>query len=116
MGIMYQLLCGYRPFAAENDEALKKAVKACRVKFPAADWVDVSSEAAEMILQLLQADASARLTAQTAMVHPWMKVHEVKAAEIALQASLVENLRIFRSLNKFKRAAFHVIASMLNEE
>lgn len=114
--IMYQLLCGYRPFSADTDQALKKLVKTGRVKFPAADWVDVSSQAAELILQFLQVDPSVRLNTQNALKHAWIQVDMERIGDITLKASLVQELRIFRSLNKFKRAAYHVIASMLNEE
>merc|ERR1712190_603342 len=39
-----------------------------------------------------------------------------KAANVSLQSNFVDNLRGFRSQNKLKKAALHIIAGQLNED
>jgi calcium-dependent protein kinase len=49
------------------------------------------------------------------MNHVWIKNKAPKAQAVPLQASLVDNLKGFRSTNKLKKAALHVIAGQLDE-
>merc|ERR550537_1250937 len=57
-----------------------------------------------------------RYTAQQALNHVWVVNKAPKATGVELQASLVDNLKGFRSQNKLKKAALHVIASQLGEK
>jgi len=52
---------------------------------------------------------------EQSMNHVWIKNKAPKAQAIPLQASLVDNLKGFRSTNKLKKAALHVIAGQLDE-
>merc|ERR1719248_194813 len=56
-----------------------------------------------------------RFTAEQSLNHIWVKNKAPKATTIPLQASLVDNLKGFRSTNKLKKAALHVIAGQLDE-
>merc|ERR1719498_420092 len=56
-----------------------------------------------------------RFTASQALEHDWVKNKAPKAKNVDLNASLVDNLRGFRSQNKLKKAALHVIAGQLGE-
>merc|ERR1712003_119807 len=57
-----------------------------------------------------------RYTAEQALNHVWIKNKAPKATGAKLQDNLVDNLRGFRSQNKLKKAALHIIANQLNEE
>merc|ERR1711972_191883 len=48
--------------------------------------------------------------------HEWIKNKAPKAKGVSLQSSMVDNLKSFRSQNKLKKAALHIIANQLNED
>merc|ERR1719162_2066374 len=57
-----------------------------------------------------------RFTAEQALNHEWIKLKAPKAPGANLQSNFVDNLRGFRSQNKLKKAALHIIAGQLNED
>merc|ERR1740121_3398071 len=56
-----------------------------------------------------------RATAEQTLNHDWIKTQAPSAAGVALHSGFVDSLRGFRSMNKFKKAALHVIATQLND-
>merc|ERR1712100_644706 len=67
------------------------------------------------IRNLLKMNPKDRYTAEQALNHVWIRNKAPKATGVELQSSLVDNLKGFRSQNKLKKAALHVIASQLGE-
>jgi len=113
--IMYVILCGYPPFYGETDADVLTKVRLGNFTFNAADWKNVSEDAKNLIRMLLKMNPRDRYTAEQALNHVWVKNKAPKAANVALQSSLVDNLRGFRSQNKLKKAALHIIAGQLGE-
>merc|ERR1712222_298283 len=109
--IMYVLLCGYPPFYGETDADVLAKVRLGNFSFTAADWKNVSEDAKNLIRMLLKMNPRDRYTAEQALNHEWIKNKAPKAGNINLQSNFVDNLRNFRSQNKLKKAALHVIAS-----
>jgi len=85
--IMYILLCGYAPFSGncgedcgwetgetctECQELLFDSIKEGMVIFPDQHWSSISSEAKNLIEQLLVKDSSHRLNAEQVLAHPWI--------------------------------------------
>eukprot|EP00439_Symbiodinium_sp_Y106_P038130 s3473_g4.t1 len=67
--------------------------------------------------KMLKVDPSERLTAQSASEHPWLRRHKVKEeATVLTKEEVVTGLQTYWELNVFKRAALHVIVTMLNDE
>jgi len=58
---------------------------------------------------------SHRYTAEQSLNHVWVASKAPRAQDVPLSTGLVNNLRSFRSGNKLKKAALHVIASQLSE-
>merc|ERR1719454_1899130 len=114
--IMYVMLCGYPPFFGETDAEVLSKVRLGNFSFNAADWKNVSEDAKNLIRMLLKMNPRDRYTAEQALNHEWIKNKAPKAATVNLQNKFVENLRTFRSQNKLKKAALHVIAGQLNED
>merc|ERR1712217_292510 len=113
--IMYVLLCGYPPFHGDTDADVLAKVRHGNFSFAQADWKNVSEDAKNLIRNLLKMNPKDRYTAEQALNHEWVKNKAPKAQNVPLQANLVDNLRGFRSQNKLKKAALHVIASQLGE-
>merc|ERR1711972_864701 len=68
-----------------------------------------------LIRMLLKMNPRDRYTAEQALNHEWIKNKAPKATNVSLQANFVDNLRGFRSQNKLKKAALHIIAGQLND-
>eukprot|EP00420_Gonyaulax_spinifera_P029424 CAMPEP_0197876834 /NCGR_PEP_ID=MMETSP1439-20131203/5714_1 /TAXON_ID=66791 /ORGANISM="Gonyaulax spinifera, Strain CCMP409" /LENGTH=579 /DNA_ID=CAMNT_0043496139 /DNA_START=44 /DNA_END=1782 /DNA_ORIENTATION=+ len=113
--IMYVLLCGYPPFHGETDADVLAKVRLGNFSFTAADWRGVSEDAKNLIRWLLKMNPRDRYTAEQALNHVWVKNKAPKANDVPLNSGLVDNLRGFRSQNKLKKAALHVIAAQLGE-
>merc|ERR1719316_2032004 len=64
---------------------------------------------------LLKMNPRDRYTAEQALNHVWVRNKAPKATNVNLSSGLVDHLRTFRSQNKLKKAALHVIASQLGE-
>mmetsp|Transcript_29536 Transcript_29536/g.87659 ORF Transcript_29536/g.87659 Transcript_29536/m.87659 type:complete len:536 (+) Transcript_29536:233-1840(+) len=114
--IMYVMLCGYPPFFGESDAEVLSKVRLGNFSFNAADWKNVSEDAKNLIRMLLKMNPRDRYTAEQALNHEWIKNKAPKAANVSLQSNFVDNLRGFRSQNKLKKAALHIIAGQLNED
>jgi calcium-dependent protein kinase len=113
--IMYVVLCGYPPFYGETDADVLAKVRLGNFSFNAADWKSVSEDAKNLIRMLLKMNPRDRYTAEQALNHVWVRNKAPKAANVNLSSGLVDHLRSFRSQNKLKKAALHVIASQLGE-
>jgi calcium-dependent protein kinase len=113
--IMYVVLCGYPPFYGETDADVLAKVRLGNFAFNAADWKNISEDAKNLIRMLLKMNPRDRYTAEQALNHVWVRNKAPKATGAEIQSSLVDNLKGFRSQNKLKKAALHVIASQLGE-
>jgi len=114
--IMYVMLCGYPPFFGETDAEVLSKVRLGNFSFNAADWKNVSEDAKNLIRMLLKMNPRDRYTAEQALNHMWIKDKAPKSQGLSLQSNFVDNLRGFRSQNKLKKAALHIIAGQLNED
>merc|ERR1719291_1494862 len=113
--IMYVMLCGYPPFFGETDAEVLSKVRLGNFSFNAADWKNVSEGAKDLIRMLLKMNPRDRYTAEQALNHEWIKNKAPQAQAVSLQSNFVDNLRGFRSQNKLKKAALHVIAGQLDD-
>jgi len=114
--IMYVLLCGYPPFFGDTDADVLAKVRLGVFNFNPADWKNVSDDAKSLIRYMLKMNSKDRYTAEQALNHEWIKNKAPKATGVSLQSNFVDNLRGFRSQNKLKKAALHIIAGQLNED
>lgn len=114
--IMYVLLCGYPPFFGDTDSEVLQKVKLGNFMFNQSDWKNISDDAKALIRHLLKMEVKERYTAEQALNHDWIKNKAPRAAGVSLQSSFVDNLRGFRSQNKLKKAALHIIAGQLSED
>jgi len=115
--IMYVILCGYPPFHGDTDEEVLQKVRSGQFTFVKSDWKGVSEDAQKLIRNLLKMNPIDRFTAQQALNDVWIKDKAPKAKDVDLhQSGIVDKLRVFRSQNKLKKAALHVIANSLDDK
>ncbi|KAI4144409.1 MAG: hypothetical protein L6R39_004199 [Caloplaca ligustica] len=95
--ITYTLLCGYSPFRSENVADLIEECKSGRIVFHGRYWKDVSSEAKDFILNLLQPDASKRMTSEEALQDVWL------TGKTASDFNLLPEFRAYMAKARLKR-------------
>lgn len=95
--ITYTLLCGYSPFRSENLADLVDECRSGRIIFHERYWKDVSKDAKEFILNLLQPDPKRRATSQEALQHIWL------TGETASEHDLLPEIRSYLAKMKLKR-------------
>uniref|UniRef100_A0A1Y1LDI8 non-specific serine/threonine protein kinase n=1 Tax=Photinus pyralis TaxID=7054 RepID=A0A1Y1LDI8_PHOPY len=74
--ILYILLCGYPPFASQDNdqEKLFDCILSGQYDFPDEYWQDVSMYAKELIQNMLQLAPELRFSAEDVLDHPWLHV------------------------------------------
>ena len=95
--ITYTLLCGYSPFRSENLNDLVEECRTGRIIFHERYWKDVSKDAKEFILTLLQPDPQKRATSAQALHHVWLK------GETATDHDLLPEIRKLLAKARLKR-------------
>ena len=95
--ITYTLLCGYSPFRSENVADLIDECKSGRIVFHGRYWKDVSSEAKDFIVSLLQPEPSKRLTSEEALQDVWL------TGKTATDFNLLPEFRAYMAKARLKR-------------
>lgn len=95
--ITYTLLCGYSPFRSENLTDLIEECRAGRIIFHDRYWRDVSQDAKDFILSLLQLDPSRRVTSDEALRHEWL------TGESASDRDLLPEIRAYIARARLRR-------------
>ena len=95
--ITYTLLCGYSPFRSENINDLVEECRSGRIIFHERYWKDVSKDAKDFILTLLQADPHKRVSSSQALEHVWLK------GETASDHDLVPEIKKLRAQARLRR-------------
>ncbi|KAI4217263.1 MAG: hypothetical protein LQ351_000572 [Letrouitia transgressa] len=95
--ITYTLLCGYSPFRSENVADLIEESKSGRIVFHGRYWKDVSSDAKEFIINLLQPNPAKRLTSEEALQHVWI------SGATATDFNLLPEFRAYMAKARLKR-------------
>lgn len=106
--VTYILLSGYAPFSEQPN--LNFNICSGNFSFHPDSWDHVSAEGKEFISQLLTLDPSSRMTADEALVHPWIAEDGALLENHDLHQNLTR-LKSFNASNKFKAAARTVIAA-----
>lgn len=95
--ITYTLLCGYSPFRSENVADLVEECQSGNIVFHGRYWKDVSHEAKDFIVKLLQPDPSKRLTSEQALDDVWL------SGKTATDFNLLPEFRAYMAKARLKR-------------
>ena len=95
--ITYTLLCGYSPFRSETLTDLIEECRTGRIIFHDRYWRDVSQDAKDFILSLLNVDPSKRATSEEALKHVWL------TGETASDRDLLPEIRAYIARARLRR-------------
>ncbi|KAK1278218.1 Calcium-dependent protein kinase 17 [Acorus gramineus] len=116
IGVMlYILLSGVPPFWAESEHGIFNAILRGHIDFTSDPWPNISVGAKDLVRKMLNSDPKQRLTAVQVLNHPWIK-EDGEAPDTPLDNAVLNRLKQFRAMNKFKKVALRVIAGCLSEE
>lgn len=101
--IVYIMLVGYPPFDDNDLVQLVKKIKYRPVKFDGPEWMLISEEGKQFLSNLLDKDASNRMTAQQALEHEWLK-NNCQAATTNILNDAQTNIKSFVSRKRWKAA------------
>ncbi|CAD7956906.1 unnamed protein product [Amoebophrya sp. A25] len=92
--VAYVLLSGSLPFFHSVLHKLYRQIVERDISFPDSTWSNVSKGAQDFILRLLQVRPGDRMTAETALNHPWLR----RVAQSFCHASQQQRIGIFHSM------------------
>ncbi|KAK2757071.1 hypothetical protein FQN54_005040 [Arachnomyces sp. PD_36] len=95
--ITYTLLCGYSPFRSENINDLIEECQDGHIVFHERYWRDVSDDAKNFIVSLLQPDPNRRPSSQEALKHTWL------VGETATDHNLLPEIKAYMAKARLKR-------------
>ncbi|KAG5672522.1 hypothetical protein PVAND_002645 [Polypedilum vanderplanki] len=107
--ILYILLVGYPPFWDEDQHRLYAQIKAGTYDYPSPEWDTVTTEAKNLINQMLTVNPYKRITAAEALKHPWICQRE-RVASVVHRQETVDCLKKFNARRKLKGA---ILTTML---
>jgi serine/threonine protein kinase len=76
--IMYMLLIGVSPFAAETIKDVIEKNKNCEIDFSVSKWKEVSKEALDLAVKMLELDQYQRFNVKECLEHDWFKIEGLK--------------------------------------
>jgi calcium-dependent protein kinase len=102
---MFILLTGQPPFEGESDQEVMEKVRTGKFDLDLNKNFNFSSEAKNLIIQLMQIDPASRISAGEALKHPWFKkFHSRQKVNLILADPSKEKIieRFLKNLKSFK--------------
>ncbi|CEP16344.1 hypothetical protein [Parasitella parasitica] len=106
--ILFTLLSGYTPFWGEDQASLFESIMSGQYEFDEEYWSDISASAKNLIDKLLTFDPNERITAEEALLHPWITGTGSKEAGPRTSTNLAPAIRRGYS----NRGSFTAVAFM----
>ncbi|XP_057550899.1 calcium-dependent protein kinase 17 isoform X2 [Amaranthus tricolor] len=102
-------------YKSETEHGIFNAILRGHIDFTTDPWPSLSPQAKDLVKRMLNSDPKQRLTAYQVLNHPWIK-EDGEAPDTPLDNAVLDRLKQFRAMNKFKKVALRVIAGCLSEE
>jgi len=97
--ILFNRLCGFPPFYADNNQELFELIKKGNFDFPSPYWDQISDMAKDLIKKLLNVDPAKRLDADKVLAHPWVVGEKTPRKQLP---NVTEKIREFNAKRKFR--------------
>lgn len=111
--ILYILIAGSAPFDGKSETEIFGRIRAGTFSMDQPVWQNVTEEAKDLIRGLLSFNPDLRMSASTALDHPWFALYRNQALGQNQLASVMTNLKAFHSSTKLKDAVFTFITTNL---
>lgn len=113
MGVIcYMLLVGRPPFRGSTNAKIARAIMDVDFQKTGGRWEQLSPDAQDFVVKLLEKDVSKRMSASEALEHPWLKMgFGNDSPEIG--SNVLKSLRTFAQGSHLRRAALMILAYSL---
>jgi len=113
--ILYILLSGKAPFSGKSDQLIIDKIKIGKYNMQIKQFENVSSEAKDLIVNLLQKNPNKRYNATKALEHAWFKKLDIKAETIETDVEKIkESLANIKKYNPQLKLQQVVIAYLVH--
>lgn len=116
--ILYMFLSGVPPFDGQTDMEIFEKAAAGKSKFEGEIWAKVAPTAKLAIVQMCKVDPNLRFSAEATLLSPWMRQELPKLDTLGdglCSFDILEGMRNFKRMNRFKKAASYLVARNLPE-
>eukprot|EP00826_Nyctotherus_ovalis_P024936 TRINITY_DN1924_c0_g1_i1.p1 TRINITY_DN1924_c0_g1~~TRINITY_DN1924_c0_g1_i1.p1 ORF type:complete len:511 (-),score=154.05 TRINITY_DN1924_c0_g1_i1:187-1719(-) len=110
--VLYTMLNGKPPFTGTSSEVLSKVSKAA-VFFPEKNWSNISTDAKDFILKMLERDPEKRLTAKQCLEHHWLEKQECPNSP-ELDVKVLTKIRNSKKQPRFKQEVLGIVRKFLH--
>mmetsp|Transcript_31915 Transcript_31915/g.74700 ORF Transcript_31915/g.74700 Transcript_31915/m.74700 type:complete len:823 (+) Transcript_31915:119-2587(+) len=117
--ILFLVVCGYLPFRGKDKGATRRRIVRGSMIYREEDWRRVTDACLQVVRRLLRLNVEERFTAKEVLDHAWLAIGNPlpePSGRLRDAKYLISCLRWLRKLNRFKRAAMHMVASQLVEK
>ena len=115
--ILYFLLTGTQPFAGQSDTEVFNNIKNKPITFSKREWKNISENAKDLILKLLERNPLKRYSARKALDHPWIVSNMKKGALEQINKNdinnVLNNIKNFNASKKLQQATLAYIVHNL---
>ena len=111
--ILFIMLNGKPPFSGSTSSEVLGKVARASVVFPEKQWHNVSTEAKDLILKMLEKNPQTRYTAKECLDHTWF-THNGDNTEPLLDVKLFNRLKNYKKPTRFKQEIMGIIAKFLH--
>ena len=111
--ITYMLLSNTKPFYGKKRRHVVSKILKGAYKFYSQSWENISDEAQNFVVELLQVDPKLRLNADQALEHSWQSKEfslSDRAPDQAIMHSIHDTIVNYGAVSEFKKMALMVIA------
>lgn len=89
--LLHALLVGVLPFQGDSLEAVFEAIKNVELNFHTGVWESISKPARDLVERMLTRDASARITVEEVLRHPWIVFYTERTLKTVSIRSKLKN-------------------------
>ncbi|KAH0474396.1 MAG: hypothetical protein KVP17_001339 [Porospora cf. gigantea B] len=116
--MLYILLSGHPPFAANSDSEILRKVKQGQFDFPIQEWKHASNQARSMVKGMLMRDPEMRLTPDECLNHPWLQSYAKGNLRDRTfgPSDVFAKFRRFTGLSRLRKIALTIIATQISDE
>lgn len=102
--ILYTFLCGYPPFNGSSEMKIIGRIVKGEFKFPKEEWGTISTNAKNIIKQMLTYSPAKRPSAEELLKDPWFHNRKQSTFTTTTKLAVVKNLKNFKAQTKLQQA------------
>jgi calcium-dependent protein kinase len=113
--ILYIMVSGILPFPCDNESVSQEAICTGKYSFPEQYFQNISTSCKDFITKLMTKNPKSRLSAKSALEHPWLLISEDTSDEKAIHKT-VNRMSTYTKTSKLKEVFTTFMVSQLSKD